>query len=333
MKALEKKEAKRSGERIFRVVPRKDAGPELRKEIIYPESDGKPMSDNTKQYRWIVKIKEGIESLFADDADVFVAADLLWYPVEGKNKTRAAPDVMVAFGRPKGDRGSYLQWKEDNIAPQAVFEILSPGNTPKEMNKKFKFYERHGVEEYYIYDPDRIEFKGWTRSGKRLLPIKNTQGWVSPILKIRFEITNDELTVIRPDGSKFLSPLKAVEAERKKTEVERKKAEAEKKRAGKAEKTAEAERKKTEAEKKRAEKAVEAERKKAEAEKKRAEKAVEAERKKAEAERKKAGDERKKAEAERKRAGKAEKTAEAERKKARKLAEKLRALGIDPENL
>ena len=35
---------------------------------------------------------------------------------------------MVVFGRPKGRRGSYRQWEEDNIPPQVVFEILSPGN-------------------------------------------------------------------------------------------------------------------------------------------------------------------------------------------------------------
>ncbi|EAM49910.1 conserved hypothetical protein [Crocosphaera watsonii WH 8501] len=29
---------------------------------------------------------------------------------------------MVVFCRPKEERGSYQQWKEDNIAPQVVFE-------------------------------------------------------------------------------------------------------------------------------------------------------------------------------------------------------------------
>nr|WP_230842789.1 hypothetical protein [Gloeobacter morelensis] len=65
------------------------------------------MSDNTRQFRWIVYIKEGLEWLFAGDPNVFIAGDLLWYPVEGDNKIREAPDAMVAFGRPKGDRGSY----------------------------------------------------------------------------------------------------------------------------------------------------------------------------------------------------------------------------------
>jgi len=66
-------------------------------ELIYPESDGQPMSDNTKQFRWIVTIKEGLEWLFQNDPNVFVAGDLLWYPTEGNNVTRAAPDAMVAF--------------------------------------------------------------------------------------------------------------------------------------------------------------------------------------------------------------------------------------------
>ncbi len=32
-------------------------------EIIYPDSDGKPMADNTKQFRWIVTIKENLGSI------------------------------------------------------------------------------------------------------------------------------------------------------------------------------------------------------------------------------------------------------------------------------
>src|SRR5262249_57937537 len=74
-------------------------------EVEYPDCDGEPMSDNTLQFEWIVTIKEGLEAVFRDDPDVFVAGDLLWYPIEGDNKTRAAPDAMVAFGRPKGYRG------------------------------------------------------------------------------------------------------------------------------------------------------------------------------------------------------------------------------------
>ena len=173
-------------------------------EIIYPDCDGNPMSDNTKQFRWIVTIKENLDLLFADNSDVFVAGDLLWYPVEGSNTIRVAADAMVVFGRSKGDRGSYQQWREDNIPPQVVFEILSPGNRLGEMSKKLKFYERYGVEEYYIYDPDKIDLTGWLRQEQQLEPIDEIQGWTSPKLGIKFELAPDTLVIYRPDGERFL---------------------------------------------------------------------------------------------------------------------------------
>ena len=174
-------------------------------EVLYPDSDGQPMADNTKQFRWIVVIKENLEWLFADEPAVFVAGDLLWYPIEGNNKIRTAPDAMIVFGRPKGDRGSYQQWKEDNIAPQVVFEILSPGNTRTEMERKLLFYDRHGVEEYYLYDPDTHEFQGWLRTEGYLDAIEPIDHWISPFLKIRFESSSEELEIYRPDGDRFLS--------------------------------------------------------------------------------------------------------------------------------
>ncbi len=199
--------------------------------IIYPESDGKPMSDNTKQYRWIVKIKENLERMFADRPDVFVAGDLLWYPVEGNNRIRSAPDAMVAFGRPKGDRGSYRTWDENSISPQAVFEILSPGNRKSEMDRKQKFYEKYGVQEYYLYDPDRNRLGGWMRSGKKLVPIENMQGWISPLLKIRFDLKEDDLHIFDPDGEEFLTPLESTLQYRAKVQSESRRAEKERLRA------------------------------------------------------------------------------------------------------
>lgn len=179
--------------------------PQTANEVVYPESDGKPMADNTKQFRWIVVIEQNLELLFADDPNVFVAGDLLWYPVEGNNRLCTAPDAMVAFGRPKGDRGSYLQWREDNIPPQVVFEILSPGNTPREMSRKLMFYSTYGVEEYYLYDPDRNRLEGWCRSDDPWLEqIESIDGWISPRLGIRFEL-GEELNLYRPDGVPFFS--------------------------------------------------------------------------------------------------------------------------------
>ncbi|MGG6264646.1 Uma2 family endonuclease [Leptolyngbya sp. AN03gr2] len=176
-------------------------------DLYFPDSDGQPMADNTEQFNWIVLIKENLEILFADDPNVFVAGDLLWYPVKSQNVRGVAPDALVVFGRPKGRRGSYKQWEEENIPIQVVFEILSPSNTDAEMAKKFEFYQTHGVEEYYLYDPDRKNLKGWIRQGSRLAEIQQMDGWISPRLGIRFALTSQDLTIYRPDGDRFLSPV------------------------------------------------------------------------------------------------------------------------------
>jgi Uma2 family endonuclease len=198
-------------------------------DLLYPDSDGQPMSDNTKQFRWIVVLKENLEILFADRSDVFVAGDLLWYAVEDRPDIRVAPDAMVVLGRPKGDRGSYKQWLEDNIAPQVVFEILSPGNTVLEMSRKLLFYQRYGVLEYYVFDPERLNLAGYVRTeGNNLEEIVQMQGWVSPLLGIRFELMEDDLTVYRPDGVRFLTSVELherVEQEYQRAEQERQRAE------------------------------------------------------------------------------------------------------------
>ena len=174
--------------------------PEIVPAIDYPESDGQPMAENTRQFQWIVTIKDNLDALLPD---AFVAGDLFWYPVAGNNILKQAPDVLVALGRPKGHRGSYRQWEEDHVVPQIVFAILSPSNRAIDMLQKAQFYERYGVAEYYVYDPDSNTLVGWQRvvgDWQRIDPIS---GWVSPLLGVRFELTPATLVMYRPDGSPF----------------------------------------------------------------------------------------------------------------------------------
>jgi Uma2 family endonuclease len=182
-------------------------------ETIYPSSDGQPMAESTEHYQWIVTITGGLESLFQDDENVFVAGDLLWYPVEGKSEIRRAPDAMVVFGRLKGARGSYIQHLETKIAPQVVFEILSRGNRLLEMSRKFDFYQTYGVEEYYVYDHLSNDLAIWLRNPEtdRLEVVDNVQNWLSPRLGIRFELTDESLNIFNPDGTKFLTYLEQVQ--------------------------------------------------------------------------------------------------------------------------
>lgn len=207
--------------------------PQTRKAVIYPETDGLPMAENTLQVRWIMTIKGNLDVMFRDDPNVFLAADLFWYPIEGDPKTRLAPDVLVAFGRPKGDRRSYRQWEEAGIAPQVVFEIQSPSNRFAELVRKFEFYQRHGVEEYYLFDPDANLLFGWRRQGDFLLEIPEMNQWVSPRLGVRFDMSSEELQLFGPHDKRFLTVVEMAAntdaAERRAGEAEQRAVEAEQK--------------------------------------------------------------------------------------------------------
>jgi Uma2 family endonuclease len=179
--------------------------PEIPAPVQYPSSDGKRMAENTQQLRWITTIYGNLCALYRDDPNVFVAGDNLWYPVEGHPEICYAPDVYVVFGRPKGDRPSYKQWQENGVPLHVVFEILSPANTAEEMIEKFHFYEDHGVEEYYIYNPDTNHLYAYQRGREALVRVRNITEFRSPRLGIRFEMHDPEMVVHGPDGTPFLT--------------------------------------------------------------------------------------------------------------------------------
>jgi Uma2 family endonuclease len=173
--------------------------------LVYPESDGKPMADNTKQFRWIYVIFANLAALFMEEKEIFVGGNLFWYPVEGEPDTKQAPDVFVVFGRPKGDRRSYRQWEENNVPMTVVFEIQSPGNNHWEMEETRLFYEEHGVEEYYLYDPELNRLAIYIRKGEVLRHVHRVEDYVSRRLGIRFDLSSSDLVVYWPDGERFLT--------------------------------------------------------------------------------------------------------------------------------
>jgi Uma2 family endonuclease len=214
------------------------------------------MAENTRQYEAVVTLKGNIEAFTPRSA--FVAGDHLIYVDPTDPTERQAPDVYVAFGRPRGHRGSYKLWDEDGVFPQVVFEVLGPSNTPKEMAEKRQFYFGHGAEEYYEFDPEAGTWTGFAAdpSTGAPEPVPNMDGHVSPRLGMRFAFRPMELLVFRPDGSRFLSfqelndraedERRRAETAEQRAEAERRRAEDERRRAETAEQRAEDERRRAE---------------------------------------------------------------------------------------
>ncbi len=202
--------------------------------IVYPVDNGEPLANDTEHLEWITFLKNGLEDWFADREDVFVAADLLWYPVEGRPDISKAPDVMVVLNHPAGHRESYQQWKENGRPPNVVVEFLSKSNTAEEILDKLDFYSAMGCDEFFVYDYRRGKFHAYLRdrgAGLRARARSVDGTWDSPLLGVTFGLdASEQLWVRRPDGKLMETQRqiwKRAEAEAKRAEVEAQRAEAE----------------------------------------------------------------------------------------------------------
>jgi Uma2 family endonuclease len=81
---------------------------------------------------------------------VIMEPDLRLFPLpDQSDDTVVAPDLVVICNRSKIGRLSY------NGVPDLVIEILSPSTAWKDRGEKLALYERAGVKEYWIVDPQK----------------------------------------------------------------------------------------------------------------------------------------------------------------------------------
>lgn len=73
--------------------------------------------------------------------------DVRFYDASGDIRTVVQPDLCVVCDKSKLDERGCLG------APDLVIEILSPGNSKREMDLKFNLYQEAGVLEYWIVHP------------------------------------------------------------------------------------------------------------------------------------------------------------------------------------
>jgi Uma2 family endonuclease len=149
------------------------------REIEYPSSDGQPMAETPLHVETIILLHQALQDFFHDRPDVFIASDVFWYWEEGNRNARIAPDVMVVPEvEPKdlSERRSFLSWEEGGAIPSAVFEIASRGTWEEDLEDKYDTYERLGVREYFVFDPEGAYLvpvlQGWRLHGKTYRRIK-----------------------------------------------------------------------------------------------------------------------------------------------------------------
>jgi Uma2 family endonuclease len=82
--------------------------------------------------------------------------------------TVVQPDICVICDKDKIDERGAIG------APDLIIEILSPGNSKKEMKTKYALYEEAGVREYWIVFPSEYVLQQFILNEKGVYQLKNS---------------------------------------------------------------------------------------------------------------------------------------------------------------
>jgi Uma2 family endonuclease len=183
----------------------------LIKTIDAPLEDFEPMPEGDKQRRNLSYATEALKLRFEEIPDVYVSGNLfIRYEVDGAEK-RVSPDIFVVFGVSKEDRVSYTVWEEDGKVPDFVLELISKSTATKDRRDNLLIYRDLGVKEYFQFDPSSKFLKPKSLQGVRLENGKYVPIPVSTLadgsLAIRSEVLDLDLHLYLDRRFRFFDPI------------------------------------------------------------------------------------------------------------------------------
>jgi Uma2 family endonuclease len=199
-----------------------------RRVIEYPTSDGKPMAETDVHRQIMMDLIEILQDRYANDPNVYVSGDLLYFYEEGNKRKHIAPDVFMVRGVPKLPlRDHYLAWMEGKH-PDIVIEVTSKTTRKQDEGKKRELYrDVLRVPEYFQFDPTEDYLKP-PMQGHRLVddqyqPIEPVAGRLpSEVLGLHFERDGTWLRLYDPVAGRWLPTRLEDRAEqRRRAEKER----------------------------------------------------------------------------------------------------------------
>lgn len=181
----------------------------VQKDVDYPTSDGRPMSETDKHRKNMTDLIETLDGWYADDEMVYVSGNLFVYYKRGDRHKHVSPDLLVSKGVKKHLRDYYLVWEEGK-GPDLVIELTSQSTREEDVDDKFAIYrDILRVPEYFLFDP-KAEYLKPSLQGYRLhrgqyVPIKKVKGRLpSEILGLHLERDGWELRLYDPATGRWL---------------------------------------------------------------------------------------------------------------------------------
>jgi len=189
------------------------------KEIIFPKSDllsDEPPMETELHLRQLMLLIQSLELLWKDRQDFYAFGNLTIYysPNQRKSEYFRGPDFFVVLGVARKPRKSWVVWEEDGKYPHVIIEILSDSTAETDRGLKKEIYqETFRTPNYFWFDPNSLEFKGFQLMvGKYEEIAANEQGWLwSQQLELFLGVHDSQLRFFTPEGKLVPTPEEVAE--------------------------------------------------------------------------------------------------------------------------
>ena len=198
-------------------------------DVIFPPtdlySDEPPLETDLHRLQMTLLI-QCLEWVWRERNNFYASGNLTIYysPRQRKSEQFRGPDFFVVLDTERKPRKSWVVWEEDGKYPNVIVEILSSATADTDRGLKKQIYQDiWRTPNYFWFDPDTLEFKGFELLGGRYQELApNEAGWLwSPQLELYLGVYNSKLRLFTPQGELIPTPEEAAQQERQRAEQER----------------------------------------------------------------------------------------------------------------
>ncbi|HIK33569.1 MAG TPA: Uma2 family endonuclease [Oscillatoriales cyanobacterium M4454_W2019_049] len=169
-------------------------------DAVFPSSEidsDEPQWESTLHLQQILLFLKCLKWIWRDRTDYYAAGNLSIYysPHQRKTEDFRGPDFFVVLDTHQKMRRSWVVWEEGGKYPNLIVEILSKKTAKIDRTEKKKLYQdTFRTPDYFWFDPQTLEWKGFHLVDGKYEPIKpNDRGLLwSQQLGLEFRLNREE---------------------------------------------------------------------------------------------------------------------------------------------
>jgi len=124
-----------------------------------------PLFESDLHLRQIIVLLDCLDWLWQERQDYYATGHLTIYysPSQLKKREFDGPDFFVVLNAEKRPRKSWVVWGEGGKFPDVIVELLSDSTAKIDRTQKKALYQNtFRTSEYFWFDPDTLEFQGFS---------------------------------------------------------------------------------------------------------------------------------------------------------------------------